>query len=258
MPSYPIKGYQKIGMIAAIPEITSVVSPSVSINKTEDIRENCSGGSCSGESCISTYDGEPFTGEAKDRLFRSGQTRNINVILEVWEANSSTTTNFKETGSNPAKEEIYKIAVTNSGDVVLSDVEVSAVMAEGMKYKNSEYFDTSTHGKITAPTRDPESFDEIKKTRVAWNIGTLNPEETKSIILEAYIKPNVDRKAVSVKVTGNAAGSTVVRDSVESARPYDCKWMEKNGRQECKVEGSDEERLARKCFKACPENWRIK
>ncbi|MCX6719266.1 MAG: hypothetical protein NTZ38_02735, partial [Candidatus Taylorbacteria bacterium] len=72
MSSYPIKGNLKIGMIASIPEIPSAISinsPSGSDSNIQIITEpsTCKGGSCPGESCIETFDGEPFTTEAGDK-----------------------------------------------------------------------------------------------------------------------------------------------------------------------------------------------
>ncbi|MDD4653038.1 MAG: hypothetical protein PHQ34_12510, partial [Methanothrix sp.] len=256
MPGYPIKGYQKIGMIASIPEITSVISSPASDDKVSDPREPCEGDSCSGESCISTFGEKTYSTSSEE--FKQGDIRNIHVDLFVWERRTNATAPFRKTSEDPAKEEIYNITILNNGDVTLDDVQVSLVMPEGMLYGASEYDNTAVHGRIREPKIDPENFNKLTKTGVAWNIGTLNSEEQVSIILRTYIKfdDNVDNKAVSVKVEGNAPGDLAVRDSTDNAIALNCTWINEEGTDLCssQIEGPA---IKARCRPDCSQKWEI-
>jgi hypothetical protein len=182
--------------------------------------------------------------------------KDIDITSQVFEANSNTRAVFGVGNSEPAKEEIYKITVTNNGDLPLNDVIVFALMAEGMMFKNTAYFDP-TRGKLNVE-RDPIVFDENVKTKLIWNIGDLQPEETKSILLEAYIKCcvnnaliNATNALINVTVEGYTPGNKLIPDSVDKTLPVEC--TARNDRGEPCTEVHIATGL---CKMVCP-NWKI-
>jgi hypothetical protein len=258
---YLAKKNLKLGIIASLPEVQWVPLTNGSSNANGTIPPileplSCRDNSCDGYDCIYTYDGESaggVTGEtaagAARVAIRRGDIRNVNITVDVFEVNASISAVFGVGGvgkSKPAKEEIYKITVGNGGDVPLNDVKVSAVMPEGMKFINTVYFD-STRGELTVE-RDPIEFDEQKKTTLTWNIGDLQPDEIKSILLKAHLKQQVDNTKINAKVTGSAPGSAVVRSSADRAVPALCS-PKNDGGQPC----SEVHIAAGLCKKVCPD-----
>jgi len=231
---YYVKKTLRLGMVNEFP-----LQLMPSVNGTGNISyvnppilepQTCNSGGCDGYECINTYDedyvGAPTGGEIVP--LRRGQSRNIDVSAYVFEINNNTQVPFYGTNSEAAKEERYKITVSNNGDVPLSNVSATAEMAKGMKYGNSViYFDSGTG--TLAPSLDPKDFDEYIKTKATWIFGTLEPNETKTILMRTYQKMNVDNTDISVKVVGIASDDVLVKDSANRAETEICELRSLSG-----------------------------
>ena len=70
----------------------------------------------------------------------------------------------------------------------------------------------------------PTSFNENVKTKVTWNFGTMQPDETITILMRTYQKKdmNVDNKDISVIAVGIASDNVLVKDSVNRAEAAIC------------------------------------
>ena len=217
-----IKKNLKIGSIATVPDTVVYIengSLKASRYNVSSILDplSCEDGSCEGYNCVYTYDDFVNYTVAGGEVVRIGDRRDIDITLEVYEINASSEANFKVGKKEPAKHDIYKISTSNVGDVTLKDVIVSARLPKGMMFENTAYFEKD-RGELQVQ-RDPIEFDERNETKLTWNIGTFAPSERKSILLEVYLKPQVDNRAVSVKVTSTAPDGYIVRDSRDKAEP---------------------------------------
>lgn len=134
-----------------------------------------------------------------------------NVILVkyflVVEYDKDTSARFGIGAKEKAKQEMYNISILNKGDTRVTNVTVSAVLGKGMKFESTRYYEAS-RGKLGV-TREPIEFEKDTNTTLTWDIGMLEPEETVSIIFEAYIKPEVNNTNVALNVTGNVGTSPV-------------------------------------------------
>jgi len=222
---YYIKKNLKVGMVTAFPDVqlTSSANGTGNISYvTPPILENrsCNEGGCDGFDCIYTYDedsvGAPVAGRSMP--LRRGETWNIHVSAKVFEIDNSTTKAFYGSKSEGAKEERYRIDVTNNGDVLLSNVSATAEMAKGMMYENSVlFYDPGTGNLLPDPV--PPAFDEDVRTKVTWILGTMQPNETRTILMRTYQKKdmNIDNKELIVKVVGIALDRILVKDSATTA-----------------------------------------
>ena len=176
---------------------------------------SCKEGVCDGFDCIYTYDEDSEGGSvSKTVLLRSGDTRNIYISAEVFEISDNESIPFYSDSQKlyAAEKERYKITVRNSGDVPLSDVSVTAEMAKGMKYSES-----------VPPVLNPPEFDERINTEVKWNLGTMQPNQTQTILMETYQKKDlVDKTDLSVKAVGTAPDGLPVTKSVSNAETQKC------------------------------------
>jgi hypothetical protein len=166
----------------------------------------------------------------------------IDLDLEVFEV-ESTSARFGVGKKEPAKHEMYKISITNKAESRITDVNVSAMMPEDMKFESTMYYEES-RGRLDI-TRDPIDFKKGTRTNLKWNIGILEPYETKSILLETYMKPNVNNSNVSVYVTGKLNGNE------EKSKPKDaevaiCELINK-------FDGNPCETLSETCLAKCPD-----
>jgi hypothetical protein len=139
--------------------------------------------------------------------------------------NNSSRTVFNIGCSEPAKEEMYKILVGNSGDTRLDDVNIYGVLDKGMKFANTAYYEAG-RGKLYVK-RDPIEFDEKIETKLVWEVGSLAPCEMKSILLKAYLKPEVNNTSISVRAVGSLQNGTQVEDSQIGADTRTCTRAEK-------------------------------
>ena len=193
---------------------------------------NCKEGVCDGYDCIYTYDEDSgvTTTSGKKVPIRKGETRNIDVSALVKELDSNTSHEFYEGRLEKAQKERYHITVINNGDVPLSDVSVVAEMAKGMMYDRSVLFSESGINSPLSPEGIPNEFDETAKTKVTWDLGIMQPNEKRVILMETYQKGdmNVDEYDSSFKVVGTSLDGILVRASVNNAEPA-CKIGTKGG-----------------------------
>lgn len=137
--------------------------------------------------------------------------KTCNVILlkkfQVVEYDKDTLARFGVGKKEEAKQEMYNITISNNGDTRATNVSVSAVLDKGMKFESTRYYEVN-RGKLGV-TRDPIEFEEDTKTNLSWDISILEPEETKSIIFEVYLKPEVNNTNVSLNVTGEVGNCPI-------------------------------------------------
>jgi hypothetical protein len=253
---YPEKRNLKVGIVASLPESQSGPLLCNTSHKVEP-RLDCKEGDCKGFEGVYTYDEGPIrertitaaAGEVPELL-----TKDIDVTLEVYEITNNTTARFGGISSasaplSPAKREMYKITVHNSGSVPLSDVILSAQMSKGIKFENTRYYEADRGNPDV--TIDPERFNEYIKTILTWKLNTMNPGEIKSVLLEAYVKMDVDEKDISVEVKGKASDGDELRDSQDTAEPRTCVEKDKeNPDQPCSPLGE--------CVWVCPDWGEVK
>ena len=156
------------------------------------------------------------------------QYPNIYVLADVFEVNNSSCTVFNIGCSEPAKEEMYKFLVANSGNTRLDDVTIYCALAKGMKFSNTAYYEAG-RGKLSVK-RNPIEFDEEIETNLVWEVGSLSPDEMKSILLKAYLKPEVNNTLISVRVVGFLQNGTRVEDSQKGAYIRTCTYAERDSR----------------------------
>jgi len=210
----------KIGSMATVPDAViyfengSLMEGRYNVTSILDSLP-CEDGSCEGYDCVYTYDDPWNYTVAGGEVVRRGDRRDIDITLEVYEINASAKANFDVGKKENAKQDIYKIKVNNVGDVTLNNVIVSARLPIGMMFENTAYFEKD-RGELKVDVY-PLKFEETSETKLTWNIGTFAPREIKSILMEAYLKPQVDNQTVAVKVNGTAPDGSLVRDSRDKA-----------------------------------------
>jgi len=149
----------------------------------------------------------------------------INLTSEVYELNPTAIAVFGDEKIEPAKQEIYKINVINEGEVPLNDVTVSIEAAECSIFKNIAYYDEL--GKLQKECIQ----DDLCKgttTKLFKNLGGLKLNETKSLYINAYIKPKFENKNINIKAVGAKPNGSVscIRNIVELAK---CIFVNENG-----------------------------
>jgi hypothetical protein len=126
---------------------------------------------------------------------------NIDIDLQVWEANSSTSAYFGNDDPKPAKLEIYNISVTN-GEIPLQNVKVIAELPPGMMFINSTYYAPMGEKLDVKVMPNQDDYDENRKTNLVCNIDDLSPWETKTIILAVFLKEDIKERDISAMVQG--------------------------------------------------------
>lgn len=150
---------------------------------------------------------------------------NITLTSEVYEIDSNAVAAFGDNRIEPAKQEIYYVTVANNGEMALDDVIVSISAVEGVIFKNLAYYDLSGNLQMEC-----NQYDLCKRTstNLIKNLGTLKSKESKSLLIDAYAKPQIDHRHISVKAMGakpNCAASAV-KDIAEVA---ECIFIDNNG-----------------------------
>jgi hypothetical protein len=259
---YPETRNLKVGIVASLPGSQSGPLLYNTSHKVQP-RFDCKEGDCEGFEGIYTYDEGPT---AERTITAAGgevpelSIKNIDITLDVFERNSNTTYRFGGANSSsaplsPAKQEMYKITVHNSGSVALSDVILSAEMAKGIRFVNARYYGEGRGDPDL--TVLPESFNENIKTTLTFKFNIMDPGEVKSVILEAYAKADVDKTKVSVEVNGKAPDGDGLRDSQNSANINECELRNKdNPNDQCdalqKLLGGEG------CVEVCPDWGEVK
>lgn len=144
---------------------------------------------------------------------------NITVASQVYEIDPNAFASFDDKIIEPAKQEIYNVTITNSGDVALDDVIVSLSATNGMIFKNLAYYDSSNQLQLEC-----NQFDLCQRASrsLIKNLGTLKSKESKSLIINAYVNPQVDNRQIGVKVTGTKPNGAVsdMKDIAEKQNAY--------------------------------------
>jgi len=168
----------------------------------------------------------------------------INLTFEVAEINQNTNARFGFGKKEPAKQEMYKISIENNGDNRIADMIATAQLTEDTKFESARYYEDG-RGRLDVKV-DPPYFKKGTKTNLSWYLGTFEPEERKSILLETYAKPNNNITDVRVNVTGIYAGNRIcaIRENATVAK---CDYVNKNTGIECDVDLGAEE-----CEIRCP------
>ena len=150
---------------------------------------------------------------------------NITVASQVYEIDPNAFASFDDKIIEPAKQEIYNVTITNSGEVALDDVIVSLSTTNGMIFKNLAYYDSSNQLQLEC-----NQFDLCQRASrsLIKNLGTLKSKESKSLIINAYVNPQVDNRQIGVKVTG-AKPNGAVSDIKDIAKKTECVFVDSNG-----------------------------
>lgn len=152
----------------------------------------------------------------------------LDLDFLVLEIDEDTMARFGVGKLEAASHEMYKISITNNGDIRISNVTVFDQMDKDTNFESTRYYEENL-GRLDV-TRDPCDFKEETKTSLTWDIGTLEPEEIKSILLEAYIRPEVNNTNVRVHVRGEVVEDSlvsVVSASKDKANVTDCEYLDK-------------------------------
>lgn len=173
----------------------------------------------------------------------------INLTFEVAEINQDTNARFGFGKKEPAKQEMYKISIENNGDSRIADVTVTAQLTEDTKFESTRYYEVG-RGRLDVKV-DPPYFKKGTRTNLSWYLGTFEPEERKSIILETYVKPKSNITDVRVNVTGIYAGNQHICAIRENATVAKCDYVNKNTGIDCGADLGAEE-----CEIRCPA-WSI-
>jgi len=104
-----------------------------------------------------------------------------------------------------AKLETFEIDVKNSGNDLIRDLEVYALIPRGMKYIDSSYLG----GGYLDASLDPSEFDETQDTKIKWVIGDLEANDAKSILIRTYIKCQVKEAKIELAAFGNKPDRSV-------------------------------------------------
>ena len=154
---------------------------------------------------------------------------NIAITSEVYEVDSNAIASFGDNNIEPAKQEIYNVTVDNIGGMALDDVIVSISATEGIIFKNLAYYDISGNLQLEC-----NNFELCKhaSTNLIKNLGALNSGESRSILINAYVKPHVDTRHINVKAIGIKQDriASAVKESSEVA---ECIFIDSNG-EPCK------------------------
>lgn len=150
----------------------------------------------------------------------------IEVTSEVYERDIDTVAVFAPRSIEPAKQEIYNVTVANKGEVPLHDVIVVIEAIEGMIFKNSAEYDASGDLRLECFRSD---LCDRASTSIMKNLGSLESNETKSILINAYIKPQIEKGKINIKVAGTKPNGTVsdIRGIAEFAK---CVFVDNIGR----------------------------
>jgi hypothetical protein len=184
--------------------------------------------------------------DTQDKLNQSPQeSDNIYLNFQVAEIAKDTRARFGVGKKEAAKHEMYKLSITNKGDIRIENVTVFAVMIEDMKFESSRYYEDG-RGRLGVEW-SPCYFMNGTKTKLKWNIASLEPEEIKSILLEAYLRPNINNANITVNVTGILKNAEVTK-SKPYANVTKCDYVDKNTGNIC-----DNALDTENCESRCPD-----
>ena len=145
----------------------------------------------------------------------------LKLSLRILEFDKNTSARFGVGKKEAAKQEMYNISITNEYDTRITDVSVSAQLIKGMKFESTRYYEAN-RGLLNV-TSAPIEFKNDTETKLILDIGMLEPEETKSIILETYIKSYVTDANLTVEVTGKLGAISVSAKRCKATPDY-CKF----------------------------------
>ncbi|MDD4653039.1 MAG: hypothetical protein PHQ34_12515, partial [Methanothrix sp.] len=134
-----------------------------------------------------------------DEVESMSQNNLLDVAFLVCEMDSNTVARFGLGELEYAKLEAYLIRIQNRASIPFDDVIVSAELSKGMKIESIRYFEEG-RGRLDV-NQYPERYKDNRKTNISMDIGTMEPSETKTILLEAYIRPCANRTLINGSVS---------------------------------------------------------
>lgn len=97
-----------------------------------------------------------------------------------------------------AKLETFKIDIMNNGKEPIINIESFMLMPKGIKYINSSYLGNIILNEI----REPQEFDPTQNTIVKWDIGSLQANEKKSILVSMHLKCHTKEAQIEFSALG--------------------------------------------------------
>ncbi len=202
----------KVGMVTSFQDmqLTASVNGTTNLNNVEPpVMESQSycGDSCDGYDCICKYDDTVGVTPTiiRTTLQRCG-CRKLDIKAYIFDINSSDTYLFNNSVNELAKHVRCSITVSNSCDDPLNDITVIADMPIGMIYAGSYYGDCFDRN-----TSYLKAFDINTEKKFIWNIGDLSSGEKKTILIDTFLKRDLENFNVSVKVFDiNASGARII------------------------------------------------
>ena len=101
-----------------------------------------------------------------------------------------------------AKLETFIMDIINSGKEPIKGIEAFAFIPKGIKYINSSYLGNSN----LEESREPNEFDQTQNTIVKWDIGDLQANEKKSILIRMHLKCDIKEARIEFSALGETSG----------------------------------------------------
>jgi len=133
---------------------------------------------------------------------------------------------FSPGKTEAARLDTFKVDVQNVGEKSISNLIVLAFMPKGMKYVSSSYYEAN-EGEPEVIV-NPQEFNEAQNTRFEWIVGDLHANESRSILLNSYLKCPVNRTNIELVALGNVEG-----------RPANDTWSESIDLGNCDCTGGN-------------------
>lgn len=149
----------------------------------------------------------------------------ISLVSEVYEINDNAIALFDDSTFETAKQEIYNVTVTNTGELPLEDVIISISSAEGIVFRNLAYYDNAGNLQLECIRSD---LCQRPSTSLIRDLGTLEPDESESIFINAYLKPSADNRQIKAKVIC-AKPNGIVSAIQNNAKLAECILFDSNG-----------------------------
>jgi len=112
-----------------------------------------------------------------------------------------------------ARLETFRIDAENRGEEPIRFLNLTAILPLGAKYINSSYLEIGG-GKLAEEVSS--DFDETENTSIKWDLGDMQPNEIKSMLLRTYLRCSINETHVELIALGY---NTDKLESVSADKP---------------------------------------